>query len=447
MEKKNWVAECAAISKTRRVLVSRIRHSLNRRGNLQEDGGLNLNGSWFNYTQYCVATIENDTSYYRQAYVCVPTVLNPDVEAMLRIGRQAMPVLYGISLVFLVLSLVHVYRRSRHKLFGIMTLSMLAMLSGFFVFILVPHLAGPSHVRGSPVLCQLEGFFIQFFYLSSMCWLNSMCFDVWTTFRQLRKPKTSVRSRLDPKFKWYALWSWGFPGFVVLFTVTMQYLPEEVTDGLPVPNVGKNSCFLDKDGAIYYLHGVNLPILLANVLLFTFSSWKLCCGIWSAEDLPRGTDYNKSKFRSRARTLTKLFFVVGITWIAEVASYLLHNLEGGSSATVMKISFTFDCLNAGQGLIMFVVLVCDSATINRIKGATNSVRNMRVVTIRTRPTLGASSSLPATTGTSEVQLTELYRDRGQLSMRSLSSSFRNSTTTTVNITDKKGQILSKVYHV
>ena len=43
------------------------------------------------------------------------------------------------------------------------------------------------------------GFLIQFFYLSSMFWLNSMCFDVWTTFRQLRCKKVSLFLTLEIK--------------------------------------------------------------------------------------------------------------------------------------------------------------------------------------------------------------------------------------------------------
>ena len=64
---------------------------------------------------------------------------------------------------------------------------------------------------------------LQFFYLSSMFWLNSMCVDVWRAFRRLRSfdggrrgapgaRSTGSSILTHSKLRWYALWSWGGPG-------------------------------------------------------------------------------------------------------------------------------------------------------------------------------------------------------------------------------------------
>ena len=107
-----------------------------------------------------------------------------------------------------------------------------------------------------------------------MFWLNSMCFDVWRSFRLLRDH--SRRTRLPaltwrhPKFKWYALWAWGGPAVVVGVTLAMQYLPPSYTRGAKLPGVGlEGTCFLGSEGALYYLHMINLPILMSNIVLFT----------------------------------------------------------------------------------------------------------------------------------------------------------------------------------
>ena len=86
-----------------------------------------------------------------------------------------------------------------------------------------------------------------------------------------------------PHFKYYALWSWGGPAIVSAVTILMQYLPPDLTDGHKLPTIGATSCFLGQEGAVYYLHIVNAPILLSNLFLFSFSSWSLCCGIWAAD--------------------------------------------------------------------------------------------------------------------------------------------------------------------
>ena len=105
-----------------------------------------------------------------------------------------MPIMYGVSLIFLVFSFIYVYIRNRDRLFGTMTLSLLAMLAGFYICILTPHVAGASHINEYPTLCQIEGFCIQFFYISAMFWLNSMCLDIWRTFRKIRLRAQALKS-------------------------------------------------------------------------------------------------------------------------------------------------------------------------------------------------------------------------------------------------------------
>ena len=48
----------------------------------------------------------------------------------------------------------------------------------------------------------------------------------------------------------------------------MDSLPEELTSGLKVPEVGRKVCFLGDDGFIYYFHIVNLPLLLFNLVSY-----------------------------------------------------------------------------------------------------------------------------------------------------------------------------------
>jgi hypothetical protein len=56
----------------------------------------------------------------------------------------------------------------------------------FYFTLAIPNFLGVNHVLSQPTLCQIEGLAIQFFYLSAMCWLSSMSYDIWSTFRQLR---------------------------------------------------------------------------------------------------------------------------------------------------------------------------------------------------------------------------------------------------------------------
>ena len=143
-----------------------------------------------------------DSFFYREAYICVPRRIDPDVTQILDFARNVMPIMYGVSLIFLFFAFIYVYIKNRDRLFGMMTLCLLAMLAGFYVCILTPHLAGASQINESPTLCQVEGFCIQFFYISTMFWLNSMCLDIWRTFRRMRIRTQAMKSvSLDMKLQ------------------------------------------------------------------------------------------------------------------------------------------------------------------------------------------------------------------------------------------------------
>ena len=72
-----------------------------------------------------------------------------------------------------------------------------------------------------------------------------------------------------------------------------------------------------------------------------------------------------------------MFFVLGITWIAEVISFLLNYgfaYDNGvecpsvpTNAVIIKASFLFDSINAFQGIILFCVLFFDASMIRRIR--------------------------------------------------------------------------------
>ena len=86
-----------------------------------------------------------------------------------------------------------------------------------------------------------------------------------------------------PRFRYYALWSWGGPALITGVTVLMQYLPTSLTDGYQLPEIGRCTCVFGQEGAIYYMHIVIAPMLVFNLVLFSFSSWSLCCGVWAAD--------------------------------------------------------------------------------------------------------------------------------------------------------------------
>ena len=90
-------------------------------------------------------------------------------------------ILAVISIVFLGLLFVYIFVDQRQKLFGCMMLSTILML---FIFYLVFAIIKFSSFKKEN--CIVEGYLIQFSYMSALSWLNAMSHMAWTTFRQLK---------------------------------------------------------------------------------------------------------------------------------------------------------------------------------------------------------------------------------------------------------------------
>ena len=103
-----------------------------------------------------------------------------------------------------------------------------------------------------PVICQILGFLIQFFFLSAFCWMSAMSAEVWSTFRQLGGSfHSDMRFRNQRKrFYHFNLYSWGLPLLVTIVTLTIHLLPEESTLSIITPGFGQDTCFFNGYAAL-----------------------------------------------------------------------------------------------------------------------------------------------------------------------------------------------------
>ncbi len=89
--------------------------------------------------------------------------------------------------------------------------------------------------------------------------------------------------------------------------------------------------------------------------------------------------HNYNPQHQRAATIAKLFFVMGLSWLSEFFSWALGYAFGTPTSWVAHASFLFDCLNALQGLVIFVVVILYGRGISA--GAGVSVRKAEDVFI------------------------------------------------------------------
>lgn len=347
---------------------------------LYKGGIMKVVGELHNYTNYCVTLVEDASNatgegfvYSMEVSICAEDdPYSKGYNAFVRlVDFKILPILMGVSLVFLALLFEYIRRNHQHKLFGAMMLCVVSMLFLFYLVNMAVKLAGDDHIEKYPIACELEGLLIQFSYLSAVFWLNAMSINIWNDFRRMTPINTnrgqgSPRSGIfHPRFKWYALYAWGLPFIILAVTILMQHLPSDTTKQAYVPGIGRLYCFLnEKYATLFYFHIISAPILLANVVLFLCFIYNFFFGVW-AMTVTNVTDQTlREQNRTKLHTAVKMFFVMGLTWTAEVLDWALGWAYG--SHRVYHVTVVFNAINALQGLTMFCVIYFDSTRLKRI---------------------------------------------------------------------------------
>merc|ERR1712141_506053 len=90
-----------------------------------------------------------------------------------------------------------------------------------------------------------------------------------------------------------------------------------------------------------------------------------CFGVFANGLSQQSINQNKK----RMTAIIKMFFIMGITWLAEIVSFSIDWNEPSNSDN--KISFAFSVINALQGFFMFCAIYFDSSTLDKIKSKLN----------------------------------------------------------------------------
>ena len=80
------------------------------------------------------------------------------------------------------------------------------------------------------------------------------------------------------------------------------------------------------------------------MVFFSMFLYSMICGVWADS---KGDPVIKKRNRKRVRAVLKMFFVTGLTWIAELISWGLHEAYE-DPRRVYKAVFFFNLLNALQ---------------------------------------------------------------------------------------------------
>ena len=259
---------------------------------LNNDGSINIGGYVYSHKEYCINDIKPNEGSLFSGYSALIQYCQYPAWYMVWV-TYVEPILYLVSNLCLLFLMVYTTLNKGSKVFGAMMVAIPFNLLICYLGITVAKIWGRTIQNMSSDICLVNGIVIYFSYLSVMFWLNTLCFDVWSSFHSMRAPNM-LRVNVgrfdgfkDPKFKRYALYGWGVPFIITIITLIMQFLPLKYTEGFVTPGFGEQRCFLGSrltvewKSKLYYLLIPAGIALLLNVVLFGLFVWNLCCGIWA----------------------------------------------------------------------------------------------------------------------------------------------------------------------
>ncbi|CAI6354342.1 unnamed protein product [Macrosiphum euphorbiae] len=201
-------------------------------------------------------------------------------------------------------------------------------------------------------ICVLYGYFTFFSILTSLCWLNVICFDIYWMLRYNisinRNTSISVRTIM------YHIYCWGFSSICVSTGYLFQHSQNETLMKLS-PNIGDPVCwFKNKSGYGIFIFFL-LPstvMVTANLIMF-FLTAIYFLRIKSELNGFKGTDSKAESFhvyKEKFLMSLKLFLIMGTSYFFWILCSLFQIEEG--------ILWNFsDAMTSLQGVIIFIIFV------------------------------------------------------------------------------------------
>ncbi|XP_033323130.1 adhesion G-protein coupled receptor methuselah-like 1 [Megalopta genalis] len=309
---------------------------------LLPDGGMEIGGVTLPAGQFCVERIKE--LKVAKVFACAEhDSQRPKMQAA-DIRFTLYPVGFIISAWFLAATLAAgcLLPVSHHVLHWRCQTHHVACLMLGDILMAIIQLAGVSPLGGS---CKVLAIMAHFFFLAAFFWLNTMCFNIWWTFRDLR-PASLEKGQEALRLRVYTIYAWGGPLLVAGVAALLDHLPPQPQYTFLRPRFGEKHCWFYGDMEILaYFFGPIGVLLAVNLLFFAATARELTCGLWKGEFVKSTTER-----AALGRVCMKLVVVMGVTWVADVVSWVV----GGPQ----YIWYFTDLINAFQGVLIFVVVGC-----------------------------------------------------------------------------------------
>ncbi|XP_065336332.1 probable G-protein coupled receptor Mth-like 1 [Cloeon dipterum] len=305
----------------------------------QEDFKILENGKLLKYRtethdalHYCIHQVEGNAIYLLQC-------ADDDVryEETLPLRYSLYPPFFIFSCIFLIFTvLAYVYSPQHNSFHAKCVVFHSTCLAVFFVALSVDFLYDSVKNKG---LCFFIGYTTFYFHLASVFWLNSMCVDVFCSFKGIVLTQTH--------FVISHLYSFGTPLVSVAVALHFNLIGG---DSLLNSRLGESLCWLQESTALWlYFHGPILVLLLANTFLLFATYYTR--RERTTDELTARKEQEQHEWRMECLILMLL---ACFDWISEVVS------------RTVEIWIFIDLFNASRGVLIFGILVCANRKMRKV---------------------------------------------------------------------------------
>ncbi|XP_050304480.1 probable G-protein coupled receptor Mth-like 1 [Anthonomus grandis grandis] len=332
-------------------------------GQVLENGTLIINTtnaimpSFLPSTNYCLEHIFEQAGGSASIFTC-KSYLPVPVQAEQSLRLTIYPIGLAISAIFLAATLAagSLLPTTHHVLHWKCQTNHVACLLLGDVLLCISQIAG---ARFAYPYCFTLAVAMHFLFLSAFFWLNTMCFNIWWTFRDLR-PQNTEKYQERIRLYFYEAYAWGGP-FIFAFVGAVSDLSG--TCSMIRPGFAEKQCWFAGDTEIMTYFFIPMGILLSiNLILFALTAQELTCGLWKRELVKSTTER-----AALGRVCAKLVVVMGVTWIMDVISWFAGGPEYAWYFT--------DLINCLQGVFIFIVVGCQPQVLSAVKRSWCFLRN------------------------------------------------------------------------
>ncbi|KAJ8713999.1 hypothetical protein PYW08_007619 [Mythimna loreyi] len=282
--------------------------------------------------QYCLARMYRNNSNQSLGTIPVAIVCFEEISKAPS-DIETSGILTLVSVFFLILTIaVYTYLPQLRDLQGLCYMCMCVSMALGFLSLGILQLS--PGFRGE--FCTITGFLVYTWMMATFFWMNVISINVYRTVQDSSYLKKTERKQ----YFIYSCYAWG--STILFLTVTL--ITNFAEGDHWKPGFGANSCwFSGRTETWIFFYGPVAVLIATNVTLFALTSFNL----WRQTRKYEVNTLNALKHKFRLSL--KLFLVMGISWIFEIASF-----AHGSAHIIWKIMDTFNCL---QGVVIFLMLV------------------------------------------------------------------------------------------